>query len=62
MHSGTILDLKQPNSTTITTNHEGKELGKWITKYAPLNYEVKCLSFEQVYNCLDKQGLILNFI
>jgi len=35
MHKGTSINLIQPDSVKIETDHEGEKLGKWVAKYGP---------------------------
>lgn len=58
MHKGTRLELIKHDSVNIKTDHLGVELVKWITKYAPTDYELSYLPIETILKCLAKQQLL----
>jgi hypothetical protein len=58
MHKGTRLELMKHDSVSIKTDHLGVELVKWITKYAPKEYELSYLPTVTTLKCLAKQDLL----
>jgi hypothetical protein len=46
IHKGTHLRLIEKDSVVIQTDHEGKELGLWVTKYAPKEYQLRYMPFD----------------
>lgn len=55
---GTRIGLIKHDSVKIATDHLGVELAKWITKYAPKEFNLKYLPFEKVKKCLMKLKLL----
>lgn len=60
MHKGTHLRLTENDSKIINTDHEGKELGLWVTKFAPKEFTLKYLPFELFVDVLSKLNLIVH--
>ena len=58
MHKGTTAPLIQADSVRIVTNHEGVELGQWISTYAPKEYKLKELSINQMLDALVPYKLV----
>lgn len=58
MHKGTTAPLIQADSVSIVTNHEGLELGQWISKHTPKEYKLKELSLQQLLDALMPYKLV----
>ena len=60
MHKGTHLRLLTKDAIVINTSHEGKELGKWVTKYAPLEYKLKYLPFDTFLELMSSLKMLID--
>ena len=59
MHKGAHLRLTTKESVVINTCHEGKELGNWVTQYAPTEFKLTYLPFSIFLEVMEDMKLLI---